>query len=203
MRIKSIQKGTNAQLIATAAQLYPLEGAVLDMTPGDELGFWHELMPPGLVLLPAGCDFRDTGANRADWDHIIYDPPYVTKGGHKTSTIDTMNRRYGMLEVEKAPLEQWTKVILPGVAEANRILKKGGLLWWKMQDYVTSGHVFWFTKMAYGEVEKRGFRLVDEFILDGNPGPQPLVNIDGTPRIQRHAAKAHSNLLICKKLRDI
>lgn len=226
-RIKAVQQGTNAALIATAQALYPMNGSVFDMTPGDELGFWKEFQPESLTLLaPITEDFRNVWCADGAFDHAVFDPPYVTKGGHKTSTIDEMNKRYGMLHVEKNPMDQWNLQILPGVAEANRLLKKKGLLWFKLQDYVTSGKVWWFTKMALAELEARGFKLIDEFILDGNPGPQPLTDrckaCDGTglftieqpvcprcdgagtiPRRQVHAARAHSVLMIAQKKRDL
>lgn len=230
-RIKAVQQGNNAHLIATAQALYPMTGAVLDLTPGDEMGFWKEFQPEDLNYDQQ--DFRHTDWHAHMFDHVVFDPPYVTKGGHKTSTIDEMNQRYGMLHVEKNPMDQWNLQILPGVSEANRLLKKKGLLWFKLQDYVTSGKVWWFTKMALAELEARGFKLIDEFILDGNPGPQPLFDkckaCDGEgggwvsygdddwdreecspchgtgyiPRRQVHAARAHSVLMIAQKKRDI
>jgi hypothetical protein len=105
-----------------------------------------------------------------------------------------------------------------------------------MQDYVTSGKIWWFTKMALQELAWTadgfdgeivgGFDLVDEFILDGHPGPQPLTDkckecagegtkslsgmpgmlhcpaCNGTGKVSRrqvHARRAHSVLMVCKK----
>lgn len=199
--ITRIQRGTNAQLVATATRLYPLDGDVLDMTPGPQRGFWRIFEPAHLDCLGAHVDFRDTGQEAATYDHVVFDPPYVAKGGHATSTLGSMNERYGMLHVERSPMEQWQGQILPGVVEAHRLLRPRGLLWWKLQDYVTSGRVWWFTKLALHALDARGFDLVDEFILDGRPGPQPKRNADGTERRQAHARNAHSALMIARKRR--
>lgn len=184
--VTAVQRGTNAELIATAQALYPMNGSVLDLTPGPKQGFWTKHRPDGLQLLPPELDFRKTGLT-VTYDHVVFDPPYVTKGGHSTSTIGEMSDRYGMLHVEKDPMAQWDRQIVPGMREAHRLLEPGGLLWWKMQDYVTSGKVWWFTKMALGALAwagidfdgddiVQGFDLIDEFILAGNPGPQPLTD---------------------------
>jgi hypothetical protein len=200
-RITAVQQGTNAQLIATAQALYPMSGQVFDMTPGPKLGFWSVFMPANLSLLHERDDFRQTCETSSQFDHVAFDPPYVTKGGHATSTISDMSERYGMLHVERSPMLQWRHQVLPGITEAHRLLKPGGLLWLKCMDYVTSGRVWWFSKLAFIALTTTGFDLVDEFILDGKPGPQPLTNLDGTPRRQVHAARAHSVLMIARALK--
>lgn len=240
MSITRVQRGTNAELIATAQALYPMNGDVLDMTPGAAQGFWKKHRPAGLVMVNSDptlivngeitirpIDFRRIPWPGETFDHAVFDPPYVAKGGHATSTIGEMNARYGMLHVEKNPQMQWDLQIVPGVQEAHRLLRRGGILWWKLQDYVTSGRVWWFTKMALGALDNIGFDLVDGFILDGKPGPQPTTDkckacagtgdllefvddaltvpclaCDGTgavPRRQLHARNAHSELLIARK----
>lgn len=238
--IESIQRGNNAELIATAAQLYPLDGPVLDLTPGDEMGFWTRIVPAELYALVHG-DFRDATApdalvrlngsraagapaRRGEWRHVVFDPPYVTKGGHATSTTHDMNARYGMLHVERNPPAQWQLQIVPGVMHAYDLLAPGGLLWWKCMDYVTGGKIHWFTKMAYPLLNTLGFQLEDEFILHGHPGPQPKGRTrkcsacKGTGRMrlggfecdecegsgrepsrQQHARRSHSVLLIARK----
>lgn len=199
--ITAVQQGTNAELVATAHALYPMGERVLDLTPGDELGFWSRVVPLGLHLLPPGRDFRRTGGRGGCWSDVVFDPPYVAKGGHSTSTIGAMNKRYGMLHVERNPDLQWRRQMVPGCVEAHRLLEPGGRLWFKLQDYVTGGRVHWFTKLALPALTDVGFTLVDEFILDGRPGPQPTRNPDGTPRRQVHARRAHSVLLIARKAR--
>lgn len=192
-------QGNNGSLVATVAQLYPLHGDVLDLTPGKALGFWNTIRPDGLVLLNGAApdlgpgltvrpiDFRAVPWPDAQFDHVVFDPPYVAKGGHDTSTLGEMNERYGMLTDGKNPREQWERVILPGLTEAARLLRSGGLLWFKCMDYVTGGKVHWFAKEALVELAQRGLVLEDEFILAGRPGPQPLTDrcraCDGTGEV--------------------
>lgn len=199
MTIKRVQRGTNGELIATAQNLHAFGARVLDLTPGEHMGMWNRIVPLDLRLLPPGRDFRRLSSASGAWTDVIFDPPYVAKGGHKTSTIHEMNVRYGMLHVEKNPRLQWQRQILPGLTESHRLLEPGGRLWFKCMDYVTNGAVYWFTKMALPELEARGFELVDEFILDGEPGPQPTRNRDGSRRRQVHARNAHSVLMIARK----
>lgn len=221
--------GNNSSLIASASRLYPLDGVVLDLTYGIEGGFWKVIRPAGLFWLPSSADFRATGLPDAAARHVIYDPPYVSKGGHDTSTITEMNERYGMLTEGRNPTQQWRQVIVPGLAEAARLCEPGGDVWFKLMDYVTGGKVHWFTKLALAEIERVGLRLEDEFVLVGSLGPQPLdrtrkcprckgtgrlrptaaldlscADCDGLgkiPSVQQHAARTHSVLMICRKPR--
>lgn len=225
--ITAVQRGTNGQLIATAQALYPMDGRVLDMTPGSKLGFWKEVQPAGLEYL-VGADFRSTHLQAGAYDHVVLDPPYVAPGGRETSTTGEMNERFGMHDTERTPWGQWNTQIVPGVVEAHRLLRKGGLLWMKCMSYVSSGEMHWFSKEALPMLRGVGFDLIDEFILDGHTGPQPLTDkckaCDGTghgglddmglglacpkckgagstPRRQVHARQAHSFLMIAKKRR--
>ncbi len=215
--IKTIQQGTNGQLIATANKLYPLKGHGIDMTYGDKGGFWSVLTPTVLAwsggifertdltmdILSSWEDYRSVLVEGRTYDWVTFDPPYMVPGGRKTSTTPGMNSRYGIHHTEKTPALQWERQILPGISEANRVLKKNGMLWLKLMDYVSSGKVHWYTKLALPALEERGFRLIDEFILDRGTGPQPKTNLNGTPRRQVHARNAHSVLMIARKVRDI
>jgi hypothetical protein len=209
--ITCVQDGTNAQLVEVARRLYPLDGRVLDLTHGSKGGFWRVFHPVDLTALHpgAGIDFRCTPFGDGEFDHVVFDPPYVAKGGHETSTIDEMNDRFGMLHVEKDPATQWELQIVPGLVEAARVCRPkervgrkvvpGGLVWFKCMDYVTGGKVHWFSKLALDVFDRAGLDLVDEFILNGRPGPQPKTNPDGSPRRQVHARRAHSVLMIGRR----
>lgn len=229
MAITAVQTGTNGALLLTAQALYPMVGPVLDLTPGEKRGFWTNFTPDHIDYLVADADFRTTGLPSDFWDHVVFDPPYVAPGGRATSTLDEMNDRYGMQDTAASPWEQWNTQIVLGVCEAHRLLRPKGLLWFKVCDYVSSGKVHWFTKHALPMLNQCGFDLVDEFILAGHTGPQPLTDkckacdgvgthridalgaelrcpeCNGTgskPRRQVHARKAHSNLLIARKRRS-
>ena len=198
--ITAVQYGTNADLIDVARRLYPLDGPVVDLTYGAAGGFWTVYRPLDLTTFgPSdGVDFTGTGLPDTTFRHVVFDPPYVAPGGRATSTIGAMNDRYGMHTAARSPEAQWA-VIKLGIAEAHRLLGAKGYLWLKVMDYVSSGRVHWYSKLALSVLDAVGFELVDEFVLVGRPGPQPTVNPDGSLRIQRHARRSHSVLLIAQK----
>ena len=200
-RIQTVQQGTNAKLIATAQKLYPMAGAVCDLTYGKG-AFWSAFRPDDLSYINPihnpDFDFRDTWWSDDTFDHVVFDPPYVAPGGRNTSKLADFNARYGMHHTERTPNAQWL-VIGEGLREAARIVKPKGLVWFKCMDYVSSGRVHWFTKEALNLLASRGLELEDEFILAGRPGPQPSKNPDGSDRRQVHAARSHSSLMIARK----
>ncbi|MEI7547855.1 MAG: hypothetical protein WCK21_07330 [Actinomycetota bacterium] len=197
--ITAIQYGNNADLIDVVRRLYPLDGPVLDLTYGVAGGFWKVFRPADLTAFGPtdGVDFTDTLLPVASFRHVVFDPPYVAPGGRSTSTIGAMNDRYGMHTAARTPEAQWETIKL-GITEAHRLLVPNGLLWLKVMDYVSSGKVHWFTKLALAALHDSAFELVDEFVLAGMPGPQPRTNRDGSLRRQVHARRAHSVLMIAR-----
>ena len=88
-----------------------------------------------------------------------------------------------------------------GLAECARVLSIDGYLLVKCMDYVESGRKVWNTFHVAAEGERLGLRLVDRFhhIGTGTGGPQPMHNLDGTPRTQHHAREVASMLLVFTK----
>jgi hypothetical protein len=66
-------------------------------------------------------------------------------------------------------------------------------------DYVESGHKVWNTFHFVGRAGLLGLTLVDRFHHHTGGGPQVTVNLDGSPREQRHAREVTSMLLVFTK----
>lgn len=196
---------TNADLIASVAKLYlkPTD-LVVDVTHGKGL-FWTKVKPKNLVAHDLdtrkgdGVSWSDLPEGDGTVDVLVFDPPYVSPGGRKTSTIHEMNDRYGMQMSATSPKGQWLSIV-EGLEEAHRVLKKRGLLWFKCMNYISSGRLQRAKAWADIEFDRLGFRVEDEFIHMGHPGPQPQVNLDGTPRRQVHARNNASFLIVARKL---
>jgi hypothetical protein len=69
----------------------------------------------------------------------------------------------------------------------------------KVGDYVSSGKLV----LGHHHVVEFGLNLgleqVDEFVHASGTGPQPTVNLDGSPRLQVHSRRAHSFLVVFRK----
>lgn len=212
----------NGVLIAKIAPLY-LVGArcVVDVTFGNG-GFWTHYRPENLIChdlvtvmefsngsgVLSGVDWRKLPEADGSVDRFVFDPPYVAPGGRATSgpKFDQMRDAYGMHSTEKDPAAQWAKILL-GCEEAWRVLEPGGLLLFKVMDYVSSGRMQWATRWAWKDIETigrretksgrhlAGFRMVDEIVLvqTGHTGMQPK------GRRQVHARASHSSLLVFRK----
>lgn len=205
--IESIIKGQTGDAVLKVMQLYPLDGDVLDLTYGEAGGFWTRLGgDPAAVgvarsfrWLGPDADFLDVNLPDETADTTVYDPPFVSPGGRDTSTAHDFNRRFGLARTPDGPEALYQQIIIPGLAEAMRLTRRGGRVWFKNMSYVNGGKVRWFDKRLLEEIEARGFVLEDEFLLHTGPGPQPKTNRDGSERLQRHARRTHSNLMILRR----
>lgn len=173
---------TNSDMILDARKLGYIsdDDLVLDPTYQDGT-WWINWRPERLVtnsLDPANgadlCfDFRCAPFPGHTFDCIAYDPPYVVKGGRKTSTMQDHQRRYGIADAPTKPIEL-QELINAGASEMVRILKPGGILFVKCQDYVTSGHIWWGTHLTMLHIlhEHPVMALVDRFYFINNGSAQ-------------------------------
>ncbi len=189
---------SNAHLIVDCARLGYLqpEWNTLDATYGRGK-FWTIWRPEKLTtndIDPESdadhhCDFRDLPFSDGEFDAAIYDPPYITGGGDR-STIDDFNDRYG-LDVVPRNGKELRKIIDAGFVEVARCVRDRGFVLVKCKNYVESGFeagVFLLWKLAVDA----GHELVDALNHVGGTGPQP------PHATQRHSRSNYSTLLVFK-----
>lgn len=188
----------NGPLIAAAASLWIGPGdRVLDVTYGRGL-FWSEVRPAGLVahdLALDGVDFRQLPEADASVDVVVFDPPYIAQGGRTTSTIPDFLDRYGLVDVPTTRGGVF-ELVAAGLKEANRVLAPSGRLIVKTMDYVNGGRLVLGRHHVVSTCIDLGLEQVDEFVHHRGLGPQPKTNLDGSPRRQMRARRAHSFLCV-------
>jgi hypothetical protein len=200
----------NAELISACVQLGYLrpEWRTLDPTYGK--GKWWtdwepiELVRSDLFTMDESVDFTNLPHEDGSFDVVCFDPPYVAPGGRKTSTIREFHESYGTYEAPKNP-QELQALINKGLAECARVTRPGhptkgpGFILVKCMDYISSGRLqtasFW-TQMAGIDL---GLEVFDRLEHISGTGPQPTVNLDGSPRRQVHARRNHSTLIVFKK----
>jgi hypothetical protein len=190
-------QGTNADLIATVARLYPKKGDRLaDITFGRGV-FWQRLNlsdylfhKSDKITCPGSPhDFRRLPYPDDRFEVVVFDPPYA-HGGYsmKSGPCYQLASRAGGLS-HRDIMEGYER----GMTEAARILKPEGTLWVKCADEIERslqrrGHVEVF------QIAK-GLGLVDEdFFVLMQEGP-PVTN-GGR---QQHARKNCSFLWVFRK----
>jgi len=201
--VQSVIYGTNGDLIAQVARLRYLGGPedrVLDVTYG-EGSFWTRYRPAGLVAHDLykldGVSFLVLPEPDDSERIVVYDPPYISTGNRATSTVDDLYDRFGLGE-----LKGWRAIrrqIELGLAECARVLTPKGFLLVKCMDYTESGKKVWNTFHVFNEAERLGLRMVDRFTHYTGGGPQPMNNLDGSPREQRTSREVTSMLLVFTK----
>ena len=202
--VKSVVPGKNADVIEQAARLWLKDtDRVLDMTFGKG-AFWKKYRPYHLVegdLNPTkgdGFDFRARPEPDETFDVVVLDPPYVSQGGRKTSTIPDFTDAYG-LDDAPGTADEIDELVYDGMQEAKRLLVPNGFLFVKTMDYITSGKFHQGHQRVVDSAWGMGLEQVDEFVHVSGTGPQPTKNLDGSPRRQVHSRRAHSFLCIFQK----
>jgi hypothetical protein len=183
---------SNAELVKDIASLYLDEDyEMADLTFGRGI-WWKKWRPKNLVchdIRIDGVDFTALPEPDDTYDAVAYDPPFISPGGRKTSTIVDFNDRFGLEAAPKSPAAL-QKLINGGLFEASRVTKPGGIILCKCCSYVSSGKL-WpgvFLTQEYGF--SIGLSLLDMFIFLGNKRPQP------PGRRQVHARQNYSTMLV-------
>jgi hypothetical protein len=185
-------------MIADVARLGYLQEDwnTLDATYG--LGTWWKLWRP-LALWTNDInpesdsdwnfDFRDTSFATGMFDAIAFDPPYVCVGGRSTSGLPGYHARYGMTDAPTTPGGVQDQ-INDGLIEMSRLVKPGGIILTKCQDYVSSGKMWTGTYRTQHFANLLGLDTIDRLEHIGDARPQP------SGRRQVHARRNLSTLLV-------
>lgn len=182
---------TNGHLIKEVAKLGYLDGVVLDATYGRGT-WWKQWHPLWLTVYTGTHDFRSLPEVDATFDAIVFDPPYVSPGGRKTTGIPEFFKRFGMDDCPRTP-EDLQLLIEDGMDEMYRLLKPGGYLLQKSKDYISSGKYWNGTYLTQQHaIGKLGMEQVDRFEMIRPKGPQSQTR-------QVHARRNHSTLFVFKK----
>ena len=187
----------NGDLIADVAKLGYIrdDDCCIDLTYGK--GTWWKRYRPTLLATndiddttkaEYHDDFRATKWFDDNFDVVAFDPPYISPGGRKTSTIDL--DRYGQRTMPKNPTET-QNLINDGLTEAARICKPGGIVLCKCANYISSGN-YWPGVFLTWWFARAKLDIIDQFILVGKPGPQ-------SQKRQVHSRNNYSVLLVFRK----
>ena len=191
-----IEKRENGFVIAEAARLWiEPDDLVMDVTYGRGL-WWTKYKPIRFIahdLQLDGVDFRHLPEESSSIDVVAFDPPYISIGSLTTSTIPDFHARYGLGGIKG--FEALMEMNMSGLTECARVLRIGGRILAKSQDYVEGGR---YCPGHFRLIQKAltlGLEIVDEFVHVRGPGPQPK------NRRQVHSRRVHSFLSIFSRVR--
>jgi hypothetical protein len=190
---------SNAELIRDLNEkLHYLNPKQRTLDPTYGKGTWWKLYtPPNLVqhdILLDGVDFRHLPEENESFDAIGFDPPYVSVGGRKTSTLIDFNERYGLRDAPQSP-QLLQGMINEGLVEMNRVLAKRGVLLVKCQNYISSGKLWLGEHHTLKTCLDLGLECVEVLHHVGNVRAQPA------RARQVHARNNSSTMFVLRKPR--
>lgn len=187
---------TNAHMLADLFRIMPPpQGEWIDLTYGEEGGWWREPNTPPDALVrcigpdtvaPEGVetvriDFRATAHGSNRFALTCFDPPYVLKGGQ--GKFDAMNTRYGVGQPTTGKRRaSLTALIEDGLSEAARITRKGGWILAKSGRGIDSNKLFPTNHVMVMRADELGLKLVQELVLLRKPTSQAHRGPQKSPR---------------------
>lgn len=190
---------SNEQAFAATMRLYARPGQrVADVTWGHG-SFWLNI-PEGTYDLhasdvEAGIDMRALPYRDNSFDVVVIDPPYRYTPA-KSNVLANYDKSYKF--VASTPditrVQGVITLYAAGMAEANRVLKRGGFCIVKCQDTVQDGRQYWTHNLLMAEAEAMGYGLKDLAVVATGVTPPP-----SRWKFQKHLRKTHSYFLVLRK----
>ncbi len=193
--IKSIQT-SDKDILWSIRKLF-LSGENFDLDPCYSTGkFYEDLERPFMKMDKTPQDdevVKNDVMNGIDLQNdsifsIVFDPPFMF-GKHGKTDENIMTKRFTMFDT----WEELESMYKKALSEFYRILKKGGIVAFKCQDYTDSKTTLTHCFVHNWALEK-GFTVEDLFIMAFKGGRVWNSNL-----VQRHARKYHSYWLVLKK----
>ncbi len=193
-----VSSRTNGPLIATAAVLWIHDtDEVLDTTYGRG-NFWTHYRPADLTchdLAIDGVDFRALPEDDESCDVVVFDPPYIVRGGVASSTRPEFFERFGLGIEDVATLAGLKNLMADGMAECVRVLRSEGRLFVKCMDLISSGKYQQMRHFVVETAHQLELEQVDEFVHYSGTGPGNKRPVNE----QQHSRRAHSFLCVFRK----
>lgn len=198
--VMSAHHGRNAGMIANVARLYIPDGAVVIDATWGRGNFWTRTDTSRFRLVGSDlaseharilADFRSLPFRSESADVMVLDPPYILR----PESGRFIDQRYRNSETtEGLTYEGILGLYRGGLAEAARVLRRGGTCWVKCQDTTENRCQRWAVLDIPAEASAAGLAAKDMFVLV-NPTPP------GGRRAERQhqARRNHSYLWIFRK----
>ncbi len=199
--LPSVWFGDDAELLEKMLDFYPRKQPqrILDATV-NQGRFWVGGSRP-VVGMDINPRYKPdvVGDNRAmpfaadEFDVVVYDPPHVPNQGR--DRVKDFTTRFGL--GEKSPAENgynFSHLYPPFMAEAFRVLRREGVLFCKIADYVHNHRYQWAHVELIKAAVAAGF-LACDCIIKARKGPI----VDPKWKTAHHARRRHSYWLIFRK----
>jgi hypothetical protein len=193
----ALVRGSNADLIAAAVQVHLPAGArVADLTYGRGVFWqrcpWVDVIGSDLHTVPERpYDFRSTPYDAASFDVVVFDPPYAHTGKNNSQAM--ICDQYQLHSIKGYSHADVMGLYREGMAEAVRIVRRGGQVWVKCKDEIESGRQRWAHLLVQQMADELGLRALDLLILE----PHGRM-VEARWEKQHHLRKNHSFLWVFK-----
>jgi SAM-dependent methyltransferase len=199
--LPSIWDGTDAELLARMLEFYPRERPELILDATLNRGrFWvgGATNVIGLDIDPISrahvvADNRRMPFEDSQFDVVVYDPPHIPNQGSDRSK--DFNTRFGLIiKSSKENGYNFTHLFPPFLGEAFRVLRREGVLFCKIADYIHNHCYQWAHVELVRAAVDAGFCACD-CIVKVRKGPI----VDPKWKTAHHARRQHCYWLVFRK----
>lgn len=182
---------SNSAALRSILALYGRKNmTIADITFGRGV-FWKSIPPEDYRVvgsdLQTGTDFSALPYDAEQFDAVVFDPPYMHGGATVKASINACYKN------ENGSHASVIRMYARGLLEAERVVKRKGLVIVKSQDEIESGKQRWSHCELLAMMTAFGIPCVDLFIV--TPGHQPAMR----NQYQKSARKNHSYFLVGRK----
>jgi len=201
--IESVINGRDPEVLSTMLAFYKRpDGEIYDVTANTKR-MWKGI-PHGKIvfsdidreMLPEiQCDFMALPFKSGTGGLIIFDPPHLPDAAGSEHSLKPFVGRYGLDKTTRE--DSISSIFVPFLTEASRVLKKDGLIFVKLSDYVHNHRYQWILVEFINAVWSIDGLTPTDLIIKCDPSAGNLKS--GKWVLSHHVRKAHCWWIIVRK----
>lgn len=203
-RPSSVMMARDPEVLQTMLNFYAWpEAEVIDVT-ANKRRMWNGVKHNGRVVFAdidpemspdIVCDFRDIKIPDASVDVVVFDPPHLPVASASEASDKGFVGRYGLARAPNA--DNISEYFGPFLSEAHRVLRREGLIFVKLKDFVHNHKYQWMLAEFINAVSEQEGLTACDLIVKRDPSAGNMMS--GRWKKSHHVRNAHCWWIVVRK----